>query len=94
MGKIFYYCLKKISDKNEAEELTQEITLNVISSLNIFGKSQDDLSMKSLWILRNKNSDNIQINSENLRVLWWSEIKNSWTMIFEDKTQSIQKLML
>ena len=34
MGKIFYYCLKKTSDKNEAEELTQDITLNVISSLN------------------------------------------------------------
>lgn len=34
MGKIFYYCIKKTSDNNEAEELTQDITLNVISSLN------------------------------------------------------------
>lgn len=34
MGKIFYYCLKKTSDKKEAEELTQEITFNVISALN------------------------------------------------------------
>lgn len=33
MGKIFYFCLRKTSDSYEAEDLTSDITLNVISSL-------------------------------------------------------------
>ncbi len=34
MEKIFYFCLKKTSDKNEAEDLTQDIALNIIKGLN------------------------------------------------------------
>jgi len=33
MEKIFYFCLKKTSDRYEAEDLTQDIALNVITSL-------------------------------------------------------------
>lgn len=34
MEKIFYFCLKKTSNRFEAEDLTQDISLNIISSLN------------------------------------------------------------
>lgn len=34
MEKIFYFCLKKTSNQFEAEDLTQDITLNVIDSFN------------------------------------------------------------
>lgn len=33
LGKIFYFCLKKLGNEFEAEELSQDIVLNVISSL-------------------------------------------------------------
>lgn len=31
--KLFYFCLKKTGDSNEAEELTSDITLNIIAAL-------------------------------------------------------------
>ena len=34
MEKLFYYCLKKTGDTTEAEDLTSEIMLAVISSLD------------------------------------------------------------
>ncbi len=34
MGKIFYFCLKKTSNSADAEDMTQDIALNVISALN------------------------------------------------------------
>lgn len=34
MGKVFYFCLKKTSSEIEAEDLTQDIALNVIEGLN------------------------------------------------------------
>ncbi len=33
MGKVFYFCLRKTSDRYEAEDLTQDISLNVILAL-------------------------------------------------------------
>ena len=34
MEKIFYFCLKNTNNQFEAEDLTQDIALNVIKSLN------------------------------------------------------------
>ncbi len=34
MGKIFYFCLKKTGDTSQAEDLSQEIALEVISALS------------------------------------------------------------
>ena len=34
MEKLFYFCLKKTGNNNEAEDLTQDIALNVLSSIN------------------------------------------------------------
>ena len=34
MEKLFYFCLKKTGGTDEAEELTQEISLNIFSALN------------------------------------------------------------
>ena len=34
MEKLFYFCLKKTSSNTEAEDLTQDIALNVITALN------------------------------------------------------------
>ena len=34
MGKIFYYCLRKTGDSYEAEELTSDITLQVLTALH------------------------------------------------------------
>lgn len=34
MEKIFYFCVKKTANRFEAEDLTQDISLNIISSLN------------------------------------------------------------
>ena len=33
MEKVFYFCLKKTSDRKEAEELTQDISCNIVSAL-------------------------------------------------------------
>lgn len=33
MGKLFYFCLRKTGDPNEAEDLTQDIALNVLTAL-------------------------------------------------------------
>ncbi len=33
MGKVFYFCLRKTGDSYEAEDLTSEITLDIISAL-------------------------------------------------------------
>lgn len=33
MEKLFYFCLKKTGNNTEAEDLTNDIALNVISSL-------------------------------------------------------------
>ena len=34
MGKLFYFCLRKTGDHVEAEDLTQDIALNVVTALN------------------------------------------------------------
>ena len=34
MEKIFYFCLKKTGNSHEAEDLTQNISLNIIAALN------------------------------------------------------------
>ena len=34
MEKIFYFCLKKTGNNNEAENLTQDIALNILTELN------------------------------------------------------------
>lgn len=34
MGKLFYFCLKKTGSHTEAEDLTQDVALNVLMSLN------------------------------------------------------------
>ena len=34
MEKLFYFCLKKTGNQVEAEDLTQEIALQIIGSLN------------------------------------------------------------
>ena len=34
MEKIFYFCLKKTGDQYEAEDLTQDIALQIITSLH------------------------------------------------------------
>ena len=33
MGKLFYFCLRKTGDPNEAEDLTQDSALNVLTAL-------------------------------------------------------------
>ena len=67
MGKIFYYCLKKTSNKNEAEELTQDITLNVISSLNK-GNSPKNFSAWVWQITRNTYSKWAKDKSNNSKI--------------------------
>lgn len=34
MQKLFYFCLKKTGSNEEAEELTQDIAVNVLTALN------------------------------------------------------------
>ena len=34
MEKLFYFCLKKTGSHTEAEDLTQDIALNIITALN------------------------------------------------------------
>ena len=34
MEKLFYFCLKKTGSNVEAEDLTQDIALNIITALN------------------------------------------------------------
>lgn len=34
MEKLFYFCLKKTGSNAEAEDLTQDIALNIITALN------------------------------------------------------------
>lgn len=34
MEKLFYFCLKKTGSNTEAEDLTQDIALNIITALN------------------------------------------------------------
>ena len=34
MEKLFYFCLKKTGDQTEAEDLTQDIALQIVISLN------------------------------------------------------------
>ena len=33
MGKLFYFCLRKTDNSAEAEDLTQDIALNIITAL-------------------------------------------------------------
>lgn len=75
MGKIFYYCLKKTSDKNEAEELTQEITLNVISSLNK-GNTPKNFSAWVWQITRNIYSKWAKDKSNNSKNIHSIDINN------------------
>ena len=48
MEKLFYFCLKKTGSHAEAEDLTQDIALAVISALN---KGQIPTSF-SAWVSR------------------------------------------
>ena len=75
MGKIFYYCLKKTSDKNEAEELTQDITLNVISSLNK-GNTPKNFSAWVWQITRNIYSKWAKDKSNNSKNINCIDINN------------------
>ena len=75
MGKIFYYCLKKTSNKNEAEELTQDITLNVISSLNK-GNSPKNFSAWVWQITRNTYSKWAKDKSNNSKNINSIDINN------------------
>lgn len=75
MGKIFYYCLKKTSNKNEAEELTQDITLNVISSLNK-GNSPKNFSAWVWQITRNIYSKWAKDKSNNSKNINSIDINN------------------
>ena len=34
MEKLFYFCLKKTGNRTEAEDLTQDISLQIIAALN------------------------------------------------------------
>ena len=34
MGRLFYFCLRKTGEEDEAEELTQDIALHILSALN------------------------------------------------------------
>ena len=52
MEKIFYFCLKKTSNKLDAEDLTQDIALNVIDGLNK-GTIPDNYSAWIWQIARN-----------------------------------------
>lgn len=53
MEKIFYFCLKKTGDNAEAENLTQDIALNVISELNK-GTKPENFSAWVWKIARNR----------------------------------------
>ncbi len=52
MGKIFYFCLKKTTNRLDAEDLTQDIALNVINGLNK-GTVPDNYSAWIWQIARN-----------------------------------------
>ena len=52
MEKIFYFCLKKTSNRIDAEDLTQDIALNVIDGLNK-GTIPDNYSAWIWQIARN-----------------------------------------
>jgi len=55
MGKVFYFCLRKTSDSYEAEDLTSDITLDIISSLSK-GLIPQNFSAWVWQIARNKYS--------------------------------------
>jgi len=55
MEKIFYFCLKKTSDRYEAEDLAQDISLNVILSLSKYN-FPENLSAYVWRIARNRYS--------------------------------------
>ncbi len=68
MEKIFYFCLKKTNNKYEAEDLTQEISLNIISGLNK-GTKPNNYSAWVWQITRNiysKWATNKRIKTENI----------------------------
>ena len=52
MEKIFYFCLKKTSNRLDAEDLTQDIALNIIDGLNK-GTIPDNYSAWIWQITRN-----------------------------------------
>ena len=55
MQKLFYFCLKKTGDSYEAEELTQDIALNILSALDS-GALPDSFSAWVWQIARNRYS--------------------------------------
>ena len=52
MEKIFYFCLKKTNNRLDAEDLTQDIALNIIDGLNK-GTVPDNYSAWIWQIARN-----------------------------------------
>ena len=55
MGKLFYFCLRKTGDPNEAEDLTQDIALNVLTALEK-GSVPESFSAWVWQIARNRYS--------------------------------------
>lgn len=55
MEKLFYFCLKKTSSNTEAEDLMQDIALNVITALNK-GATPTNFPAWVLQIARNRYS--------------------------------------
>ena len=53
MEKLFYFCLKKTGKQNEAEDLTQDIALQVLTALNR-GQSPTNFSAWVWQIARNR----------------------------------------
>ena len=54
MEKLFYFCLKKTGEVREAEDLTQDIALNVITALHT-GTVPTDLGAW-VWQTRGRTS--------------------------------------
>lgn len=72
LQKIFYFCLKKTSDTHQAEELSQDIALNVLTELNK-GVEIDNFpawvwriarSRYSVWVDRKHKYNEAFINSD------------------------------
>ena len=56
MEKLFYFCLKKTGNNVEAEDLTQDIALQIITALN---RGAIPTSFSAwVWQCQNNNQDN------------------------------------
>jgi len=76
--KLYYFCLKKVSDKNEAEDLSAEIAMNIIKELRK-GTVPDNISAWVWKIARNKYSQ-------------WADMKNKRVNTFSGNDIDILKI--